>query len=273
MELATQPPAPQPPAAVREPEYSESSVRFTELIWGEGFFSPGGEADVARILEGVEVAGRKVLDIGCGVGGADVALVRNHDAGQVTGIDIEEMQIGLAERRAAEAGLADRLRFVLVEPGPLPFEAGAFDLVFSKDAIIHIADKQALFDECFRVLRPGGVFAASDWLRRGEGTLSPEMRSWIEKMGLTLHLESLEKTARVLTQAGFIDVTLRDRQAWYRDLCRRELDQLKGALYERLVDALGQDRADEDVACWAAMTRVLDLGEFGPGHMRARKPA
>lgn len=83
------------------------------------------------------------------------------------------MQIRLAERRAADAGLGDRLSFIRVEPGPLPFDDGAFDLVFSKDAIVQVAVKKSLLDECFRVLRPGGVFASSDWLRRGEGVLSP----------------------------------------------------------------------------------------------------
>jgi len=78
--------------------------------------------------------------------------------------------------------------------------------------------------------------------------------------------------ARASSQPGFIDVTLRGRRAWYCDLCHRELERLKGPLYAVLVEALGQDRADEDVACWEAMAKVLDLGEFGPGHMRACKP-
>lgn len=94
-------------------------------------------------------------------------------------------------------------------------------------------------------------------------------------MGVTLRLERperLEKMGRALSQVDFVDVTLRDRRAWYRDLCHRELERMKGPLYARLVEALGQDRADEDVACWEAMAKVLDLGEFEPGHMRACKP-
>src|SRR3546814_4532350 len=64
--------------------------------------------------------------------------------------------------------VADRVDFRLVEPGPLPFAAGRFDAVFSKDALIHIPDKQGLYAEVLRVLRPGGAFAASDWLARSE---------------------------------------------------------------------------------------------------------
>ena len=49
-------------------------------------------------------------------------------------------------------------------PGPLPFADASFDIVFSKDALLHVPDKDALFAEIFRVLKPGGVFAASDWM-------------------------------------------------------------------------------------------------------------
>ena len=51
-----------------------------ELIWGEGFMSPGGPAEVARIIAGHDIGGCHVRDIGCGLGGADVALIRDHAA-------------------------------------------------------------------------------------------------------------------------------------------------------------------------------------------------
>ena len=50
-----------------------------------------------------------------------------------------------------------------VEPGPLPFTNDEVDVVFSKDAIIHIPDKETMALDAF-LLKPGGQFAASDWL-------------------------------------------------------------------------------------------------------------
>lgn len=78
------------------------------------------------------------------------------------GIDVEAGVLKRARTRVSEAGLEGRITLRQVEPGPLPFNAATFDVVFSKDSMIHIPDKEALFAEVFRVLKPGGWFAASD---------------------------------------------------------------------------------------------------------------
>ena len=54
-------------------EYDEGMQALLQLVWGDGYLSPGGPEEVARVLEGVELTGRRVLDIGCGLGAIDVA--------------------------------------------------------------------------------------------------------------------------------------------------------------------------------------------------------
>ena len=51
----------------REIEYDDDFVAVIEAMWGEGFLSPGGPEEVARILEGVSLAAGRVLDVGCGM--------------------------------------------------------------------------------------------------------------------------------------------------------------------------------------------------------------
>lgn len=143
--------------AADEVGYSDEETARLELIWGEGFLSPGGPAEIARILGGHDVAGARVLDIGSGAGGAAMTLVREHDAGFVVGVDVQDELVSLAAARTAAAGLDDRVVDRLVEPGPLPLPDVSFDVVFSKDAIIHVADKLALYEEarCRGVSRLG----------------------------------------------------------------------------------------------------------------------
>ncbi len=69
--------------------YDSDLTALLEAVWGEGFMSPGGTAEVDRYLQGIDLAGLSVLDIGCGLGGVDIHLAKRHRAGKVTGIDIE----------------------------------------------------------------------------------------------------------------------------------------------------------------------------------------
>lgn len=90
-----------------------------------------------------DLAGRSVLDIGCGAGGIDVALVQVHGAGYVTGIDVEDPVIDHARALIAGAGLSTSIGLCKVAPGPLPLAPGSFDVVFSKDAMLRGADGAA----------------------------------------------------------------------------------------------------------------------------------
>ena len=145
-----------------EEEYSDALVDFLEVLWGEGYLSPGGAEEVARVLDRVDLTDRHVLDIGCGSGGIALSLAADYGAAHVTGIDVEDTVLGKAQYRAAARGLEGRVEFRKVAPGPLPFADGHFDVVFSKDAIVHIPDKAAVFADIHRVLVPGGQLAASD---------------------------------------------------------------------------------------------------------------
>lgn len=254
------------------PEYGDAMVAALELVWGEGFLSPGGPAEIEAALGGRDIRGAKVLDIGSGIGGIDVLLVERFGAGHVTGIDVEADNIERARRRAAEKRLGTRINYRLVQPGPLPFAAESFDVVFSKDAIIHIADKEALFSDIFRLLSPGGRFIASDWLRGDDAAPSEEMRRYIEAEGLSFAMASPDRYRRAMEQAGFRNLAVVDRNDWYRRTAREELAALQGPLRRRLVELVGKREADRQTRVWETMLVVLDKGELRPTHLYGEKP-
>lgn len=252
--------------------YDETVITFLEALWGDGYLSPGGAEEVARTLDGIDLDGATVLDIGCGSGGITCDLVVRHGAAHVTGIDVEITVCDHARRRVGRLGLAGRIDVRLVEPGPLPFPPSSFDVVFSKDSIVHIADKEALASDVFRVLRPGGWFVASDWLISHDGEPSPEMAAYIAAEALDFGMASPERYRRALAAAGFVDVELRNRNAWYREIARTELERLRSTDRERFVGAVGADELDHQIATWTAMVPVLESGEHCPHHVRAHKP-
>jgi cyclopropane fatty-acyl-phospholipid synthase-like methyltransferase len=103
-----------------------------------------------------------VLEVGSGSGGPALYLA-NHLGCRVTGIDINEHGIRNANALARTRGLADRVRFELMDASqPLPFEAETFDAVISNDAIIHIAGRLAVLQDWRRVLRRGGRLLFTD---------------------------------------------------------------------------------------------------------------
>ncbi|GAB4372577.1 MAG: 27-O-demethylrifamycin SV methyltransferase [Kiloniellaceae bacterium] len=253
--------------------YDEHAITFLEELWGDGFLSPGGPEEVARVLEGIDLAGKRVLDIGCGAGGITAALARDYGAAEVVGIDVEEPVCAAARRQAEKSGVAERVRIELVTPGPFPFPDASFDVVFSKDSIIHIPDKAFLAGEAFRVLRPGGWFVASDWLISHDGPPSPEMARYIAQEALDFGMASPARYRAALEGAGFTEVSLRNRNPWYREVARKELDLLQGAGRAKFEAVCGAAEIARQIETWRAMVVVLESGEHCPHHFRARKPA
>lgn len=253
--------------------YHERLIGFLELLWGEGWLSPGGAEEVNRVLQDLPLAGKNVLDIGCGVGGIDRHLVEQHGAAYVTGIDVEDTVLKTARERVAHAGLGDRIGFAKVAPGPFPFPAGTFDIVFSKDAIVHVPDKAALAREVYRVLKPGGWFAASDWLIGHDGEPSAEMKDYIAAEGLDFGMASPATYARALAGAGFENVAIHSRNAWYRTAAKEEIARLAGSIREEAESRFGADFVEHNIDIWRKMLVVLEKGEHCPTHFRARRPA
>jgi phosphoethanolamine N-methyltransferase len=241
-------------------EYDDNLMALLEAIWGEGFMSPGGTDEIDRYLAGVDLRGLSVLDIGCGLGGIDIHLVKQH------------WLIDRCNGLAQQHGVADRTEFICVEPGPLPFADASFEAVTSKDSIIHIADKHALAADVYRVLEPGGWFAASDWLAGYEGEPSVEMQAYLEAEGLDFGLASANTYRQALESAGFVDIDIVDRNEWYRQQARDERDRLGGALYDGLASQVGTEFLEHEIDVWDKLIIAVDQGQLRPTHLRCRKP-
>lgn len=249
-------------------DYDTTMLDMLQIIWGEGFLSPGGPRAVREIMAGIDLSGKRVLDIGCGIGGLDRVLIEL-GAAQVTAVDVAAPLIALARQRIGDP----QITFEVIEPEqPLPFADAGFDVVFTKDAWLHVIDKRALLREVNRVLNPGGELAGGDWLK-GPEPFSADMLHFIELEGIPYHPVTLADYGLILHELGFGDVKLLDINAWYRDLAKRELARLKGELFELMTDKLGVEARDHFIEDWRMLTVVLEKGELRPGRVWARKPA
>jgi tocopherol O-methyltransferase len=166
------PNTPQTVAAVAA-HYDELDPFYRE-IWGEhvhhGYWATGREtaaeaadALIDLVAERLRVGpGHALCDIGCGYGATGRRLASRFGA-DVTGVTVSAAQCAIAAARSPTAGAMNVLLRDWQANG-LPSEI--FDRAYAIESTEHMADKQRVFDEAFRVLKPGGLFAVCAWLAR-----------------------------------------------------------------------------------------------------------
>jgi arsenite methyltransferase len=147
-------------------------------------------------------AGQTVLDLGSG-GGIDVLLSakRVGPSGKVYGLDMTDEMLALARENQKKAG-ATNVEFLKGEIEHIPLPDNTVDVIISNCVINLSADKGRVLREAFRVLKPGGRFAVSDVVVRGEvpAAVRKSMELWVGCVAGALHEEEYTK---FLTDAGF----------------------------------------------------------------------
>ena len=146
--------------------------------------------------------GESVLDLGSG-GGIDVLLSakRVGPTGKAYGLDMTDEMLELARQNQARAGVANA-EFLKGEIESIPLPENAVDVVISNCVINLSADKAAVLREVFRVLKPGGRFAVSDIVVRGEipADIRRNVELWAGCVAGALHESEYQS---LLAAAGF----------------------------------------------------------------------
>ena len=161
--------------------------------------------------------GERVLDIGCGNGitSRDAARAVGPD-GEVLAVDLSRPMLARAQELAKAEGL-DNVRFEHGDAEVYPFERGTFDLAMSRVGVMFFADPVAAFTNIASALRPGGRLAllvwqpvaANEWIGALRDTLAVGRQLPVPPPGAPgpFALGDTEFTARILTAAGFTDIT------------------------------------------------------------------
>src|SRR5207249_754291 len=195
--------------------------------------------------------GEIVLDLGSG-GGIDVLLSarRVGPTGRAYGLDMTDEMLALANENKRKTG-ADNVEFLKGEIEHIPLPDNSVDVIISNCVINLSADKSQVLREAFRVLKPGGRFAVSDVVTRGE--ISPEIRKsvllWVGCVAGAL--EDVEYR-RKLTAAGFEQIEIEPTRIYKAEDAR---------------DLLAAEGVDVD-----AIAPQVD-GKFMSAFVRAVKPA
>lgn len=184
--------------------------------------------------------GETVLDLGSGAG-LDCFLSARQvgPTGRVIGVDMTDNMLELARRNQIKVGL-DNVEFRKGEIEKLPVADATVDVIISNCVINLSTDKDAVFREAFRALKPGGRFAVSDVVTRGE--VPPEFREALDLWAGCLSGALDENDyARRLRAAGFVDVQIVDPAAlsgaeiedWAQDKAKAENERGDASAWTR----------------------------------------
>ena len=169
-------------------------------------------------------AGQIVLDLGSG-GGIDVILSarRVGPTGKAYGLDMTDDMLALARRNAAEAGIPN-VEFLKGQIEAIPLPDASVDVIISNCVINLSGDKRTVLAESFRVLKPGGRFAVSDVVVRGDvpTAMRRSMELWVGCVAGAL--EETEFT-RLLADVGFVDASVEPTRVYRVEDARQFLEE------------------------------------------------
>ncbi|GAA0144799.1 methyltransferase [Lithospermum erythrorhizon] len=246
-------------------QYKCSGILRYERVFGKGYVSTGGLDTTREFVEKLDLKpGQNVLDVGCGIGGGDFYMAEKYDV-HVVGIDLSVNMVSFALERAI--GLNCAVEFEFADCTKKTYPDGTFDVIYSRDTILHIQDKPSLFRSFYQWLKPGGKVLISDYCKKA-GTPSAEFAQYIKQRGYDLH--DVEAYGKMLKDAGFEDVIAEDRTDQFVKVLKKELD-----LVEKEKEAFISDFSEEDyndiVGGWNAKLLRSSSGEQRWGLFIANK--
>ena len=224
-------------------KFYDASSGLWEQIWGEhmhhGYYGVAGnhrkdrrqaQIDlIEEMLAWAEVGqAAEILDVGCGIGGSSLYLADKFNA-NVVGITLSPVQASRAVERAQAIGMngdangaasaqkRPYAQFQVVDALNTPFADHQFDFIWSMESGEHMPDKLQFLQECYRLLKPDGVFLMATWCHRHTnslaGALTPDEQTHLQAIYQVYCLPyviALSDYEAIAHQIGFQQIRVAD---------------------------------------------------------------
>jgi ubiquinone/menaquinone biosynthesis C-methylase UbiE len=155
--------------------------------------------------------GDRVLDAGCGVCGPSIDIAQNIEDVKIDAITLSPVQANTARELVQQADLANRIQVNIGDFHSLPFADRTFDIVFFFESTGYCCDRQQLFTEVYRVLRPGGTIYIKD-VFSNELPLSEQQQQELAEFDRIYVYKTprISETREAISAASFHEIESRD---------------------------------------------------------------
>ncbi|KAM6953426.1 phosphoethanolamine methyltransferase [Aplochiton taeniatus] len=202
-------------------QYTRRGILRYEKMFGAGFVSTGGPSTTKEFVDLLNLRpGQKVLDVGCGIGGGNFYMAKTFGV-EVLGLDLSENMVNIAMERAVAEKIPS-VHFEVADATKRSFPEGSFDVVYSRDTILHIDDKLVLFKRFHSWLKPGGKLLISDYCC-GEKPWTPQFQEYVKQRGYILYTPT--QYGKFIEEAGFSYVRTEDRTAQFLQVIKAEMER------------------------------------------------
>lgn len=175
-----------------------AALSGVDHLHGGGLATTEVQVELAEIPKGCHV-----LDAGCGIGGPSRYLADNYGC-TVEAIDLTPEYVEVARQLNEKVGFGEKINVNVGSVTELLYTDQSFDVVISQNVSMNVADKSAMFNEAFRVLKPSGIFTFS---HLAEGPNAPPIYPlpWAHTPDVSF-LETPQKIKDILSAAGFVEI-------------------------------------------------------------------
>lgn len=251
----------------QDEQYSTTGIFRYEWIFGHGFLGYGEPHATRKLFQQMELPSRpRVLDVGSGLGGPDFLLAEEFGA-RVTGVDLTAEIVDIAQERLQEKGLHD-VEFFQGDIHAMDWPPGSFDLIWSRETLLHVPDKDGLFRKFYGWLAPEGGLIITDYARR-KGRGSDTFEQYIKDSGYPL-LE-LEEYGSIISGAGFEDLRIEDQTEYLISLMEEQLENL-AASKEAFCERFSKEDYEYLKGRWELKLSCCRDGDMKWGWFLARRP-
>jgi len=207
-------------------QYAKNSVLRYERIFGKNFVSTGGVDTTKEFCQLLNLQkGNKVLDVGCGIGGSAFFMAKSYGV-DVHGIDLSKNMISIAREKLENEEVPNGVTvdFEICDATTKIFPKETFDVIYSRDTILHISDKVALFKLFYEWLKPDGILFITDYCS-GPKPHSQEFEEYVKQR--RYHLLTTEQYGKAIEIAGFPIVESYDETKKFLDILKEELKRFE----------------------------------------------